>query len=116
MLEGKAVEARSQKVSEKAVPAAVDIPGTLVEKTPFSASPAISCFVNREGCSMEEKDSQNKHSGCWSQMIATDIISLILPLLRKAPIQDQPGKKQRSTAPRATRELYFSAVQSFTCG
>lgn len=39
MLEGNAVEGRSQKVNEKAVPAAADVPGTLVEKTLLPAPP-----------------------------------------------------------------------------
>lgn len=68
MLEGNAIEARSQQVSEKSVPAAADIPGTLVEKIPFSAASATTCLVNREGYSMKE-DSQNKRYGCQERMI-----------------------------------------------
>lgn len=34
MLEGNAVEGKSQKVNDKAVPAATDVPGTLGEKMP----------------------------------------------------------------------------------
>lgn len=69
ILEGHAVEAGSQKVSEKAVPAAVVVPGMLVEKTPFSAPSATTCLVIGEQYNMKEKDSQNKHSGCWDHMI-----------------------------------------------
>jgi len=70
MSEGNAAVARSQKVSEKAVLAAADILGTLVEKTSFPAPSATTCLAIRDGYSMKE-DNQNKHSRCWDHMIPT---------------------------------------------
>lgn len=55
MLEGNTVEARSQKVSEKAVPAAADVPGTLVKKTPLPCSFSHHLLGHQRGVQHEGK-------------------------------------------------------------
>ena len=63
MLEGNAVEAKSQKVSEKAVLAAVDVPGTLVEKTPFSAPSATPAWSSARGTARMRRTAKISTSG-----------------------------------------------------